>query len=159
MRIGLVIADFEMSYSTSFQHTSRVKYLVDFNSSIVQHIKTNLCLLRERVARNEATNVHVGFEISVEDVEHVQHLLNQIVEKYTADYNDYRQSLKINSILQKLREANTPTAKDLAKEVLGEVLGNETPEKQTKKQRIEEEANRLSIERRLKTLKKKSTKP
>lgn len=42
MKIGLIIADFESSYSSSFQHTARVKYGVDFNTSNVDTLGMKL---------------------------------------------------------------------------------------------------------------------
>jgi len=158
MRIGLIIADFEQSYTSSFQHTARVKYGVDFNSSNVDKMKLNLFELNKRLVNNQAAPVHVGYEITLADVQHVENLFNQIIDRYSADFSDRRPNRKIYDIIQKLREANTPTAKDLAKEVVTAVLTPEQPAKLTKKQKINAEAEKLSKQRILDTIKKKSAK-
>ncbi len=38
MKIELIITEFESSYSTSGQHTARVKYHIDFNTSNVDKV-------------------------------------------------------------------------------------------------------------------------
>ena len=158
MRIGLIIADFEQSYTSSFQHTARVKYGVDFNSSNVDKMKVKLDELKTKLVSNQAAPVHVGYEITLADVQHVENLFNQIIDRYSADFSDRRPNRKIYDIIQKLRDASTPTAKDLAKEVVTAVLTPEQPAKLTKKQKINAEAEKLSKQRILGTIKKNSAK-
>jgi hypothetical protein len=157
-RIGLIIADFEMSYSTSFQHTARVKYEVDFNTSNVDSLITNLSLLKDRVINKQHNNKHVGLEITVEDVFHVENLLNQILERYKVVFGVLPKNRKIYTINQKLRESEEPTAKDLAKQVLGEIFSQEKPEKLSRKEQIERAAKLKSKQRALDAIKRNSAK-
>jgi hypothetical protein len=131
MRIGLIIADFEMSFTTSFQHTARVKYGVDFNSSNAYALGLIL---------------------------HVQNLLNQILEKYREVFHVLPPNMKIYTITQKLKESEAPSAKELAKEVLTEVLNPEKPAKTTKAERKKADAEALSAKRALAIIRKNSAK-
>ena len=158
MRIELIIADFESTYSTSFQHTARVKYGVDFNTSNVDTLSLKLDELKEKVVKNLCNNVHVGLEITVDHVSHVQYLLNQILEKYKEVFHILPVNRKIYTINRKLREADLPSTKDLAKQVLVEILTPETTAKQTKAQRIKTDAEALSKRRTLEIIKKNSAK-
>ena len=122
MRIGLIIADFESSYSTSFQHTARVKYDVDFNTSNVDTLGTKLAELREKIRLNQHKNVHVGFQITLDHVIHVERLLNQILERYKEVYYVLPSNRKIYTINQKLREAESLSPEDLVKKALVAML-------------------------------------
>ena len=82
MRTGLVIADFEMSFSTSFKHTARVKYEVDFNNSNIIDTLDNMEQLKNNMSSNKARDVHVGLPITLKDVEHVQLLLKDLIQRY-----------------------------------------------------------------------------
>lgn len=158
MKIGLIIADFESSYSTSFQHTARVKYGVDFNTSNVDTLSLKLGELKEKVLANQWNDVHVGLEITVDHVTHVQYLLNQILERYKEVFHVLPTNRKIYTINQKLREAETPSPKEIAKQVLGEILTPDIPAKPTKKQRIKADAEAVSKRRALDLIKKNSAK-
>lgn len=103
MKIGLIIADFESSYSSSFQHTARVKYGVDFNTSNVDTLGMKLNELKIKLQNNQHNDVHVGFEITTEHVIHVENLLNQIIIKYKEEFNTLPINRKIYTINQKLR--------------------------------------------------------
>lgn len=158
MRIGLKIVDFESSYTTSFQHTARVKYGVDFDTSVVNDIKVKLGELKHKVELSQSNNVHVGFEITLEYVIHVQHLLNQIIEKYIETFHFLPPNTKVYTILRKLKEAESPTVKELAKEVLVEIINPETSGKPTKSQKLADAADAMSKRRALKTINKLSSK-
>lgn len=158
MRIGLVIADFESSYSTSFQHTARVKYGVDFNTSNIDAIRLKLNDLKAKYELNQHNNVHVGYEITLEDIVHVQNLLNQISEKYREVYQVLPPNMKIYTINQKLKETESPSASELAKQVLTEVLSPVKPDTLTKKEQIEADAKAISARRALDLIKKNSAK-
>ena len=64
---------------------------------------------------------------------------------------------KIYTINQKLREAETPSSSDIAKQVLSEILSPKT-DKLTKKERLEIDAKAKSEERALKIIQKNSKK-
>jgi hypothetical protein len=156
MRIGLIIADFEMWYSTSFQHTARVKYDVDFNTSNVDTLGDNLEVLRRKVEANQGKNVHVGLDIDLEHVQHVQKLLQQILAKYKLEFGTLPINRKLYTITQKLREHEAAAPKEIAKQVLSEILSPIPSEKLTKKQRMEIEADALSKRRALEAIQKAS---
>ena len=158
MRIGLIIADFEMSFTTSFQHTARVKYGVDFNSSNVDNLGLKLKELKNKFELHQQNDVHVGLELTLEHIIHVQNLLNQIVEKYREVFKVLPPNMKIYTIIQKLKESEAPSAKELAKEVLKEVLTPEKEVKLTKSDRINVEAEKFSKQRALDLIKKNSAK-
>ena len=134
MRIGLIIADFEIHYCTSFIHTARVKYGVDFNTSNVDTLGLKLTELKEKIHTNQFNDVHVGFEITMEHVLHVEHLLNEILSRYKEVFNYLPSNRKIYTINQKLRESELPPTKELAQEVLNAILTPDKPAKQTKSQ-------------------------
>ena len=158
MRIGLIIADFEIHYCTSFIHTARVKYGVDFNTSNVDTLGLKLIELKEKIQANQFNDVHVGFEITLEHVLHVEHLLNEILSRYKEVFSYLPSNRKIYTINQKLRESEIPPVAEMAKEVVQKILTPETPPKQTKKQRIEADAEAMSKQRALEYLRKNGAK-
>lgn len=158
MRIGLIIADFEMSYTTSFQHTARIKYKVDFNSSNIDNLASKLKELKANVELKQYNNVHVGFDITLEHVLHIENLLDQILIKYKEFFQVLPPKMKIYAIMQKLKEADSPSAKDLAKEVLNEVLNPDKATKHTKVEKIKADAKKVSKQRALKIIRKNSAK-
>ena len=70
--------------------------------------------LKDKVENNQSFDVHVGFEITLEHVVHVQDLLNKILENYLEVFGRLPINRKINTINQKLREENSPSTVDLA---------------------------------------------
>jgi len=154
MKIGLIIADFESSYSTSFQHTARVRYDVDFNTSNVDTLGLKLEELKEKLVKNECKDVHVGLEITLEHVTHIQHLLQQILERYKQVFDVLPVNRKIYTINQKLRDAELPSPTEMAKQVLEEILNPATPAKQSKAQKIKKDAKALSQKRALNLIKR-----
>ena len=158
MRIGLLIADFETYYCTSFQYTARVKYNVDFNTSNVDTLGLKLMELKHKVETKEHKNVHVGFQITLDHVIHVEHLLNQILDRYREVFHVLPSNRKIYTINQKLREAESPSAKDLAKDVLKEIFTPEIKGKPTKSERIKADAKAVSEKRALDIIRKNRAK-
>ena len=153
IRIGLIIADFEMNYSTSFQHTARRKFDVDFDTSNVDSLSEKLSDLRYKVENNIQNEVHVGFEITLEHVIHVQELLQKILNRYIELFGKLPVNRKIYTINDKLREAETPSIKELAKEIVVEILNPKT-EKLTRAERLKIDADAKSQERALKLIQK-----
>ncbi len=158
MRIGLIIADFESSYSTSFQHTARVKYGIDFNTSNVDVLGIKLDDLKNKIELNQFSDVHVGVEITLEDVIHVQNLFNQILDKYQEVFSVRPSNRKIYTINHKLRESESPSAIDLVKEVLKEVFNPEKAVKQTKLEKKKADAEKVSKQRALALIRKNTAK-
>lgn len=147
-----------MSFTTSFQHTARVKYGVDFNSSNADALGLKLNDLKGKFELNQHNDVHVGLEITLEHIMHVQNLLNQILEKYREVFKVLPPNMKIYTITQKLKESEAPTAKELAKEVLTEVFNPEKPAKLTKIEQKKADAEALSAKRALAIIRKNSAK-
>jgi hypothetical protein len=153
MKIVLIIADFEMHYSTSFQYTARVKYEVDFDTSNVDSLGEKLDELKYKVENKQYRDVHVGFEISLEHVMHIQDLLQKILNRYNELFGRLPINRKIYTINQKLREAEAPTSSDIAKQVLNEILSPKT-DKLTKAEKLKIDADAKSKERALKIIQK-----
>jgi hypothetical protein len=157
MRIGLIIADFELHYTTSFLSTARRKYDVDFTSSNVDSIVENLNELRNKVENNICNDVHVGFEITLEHVIHTQELIEKILNRYTELFGRLPINRKIYTINDKLRQAESPTTREMAKEVVMEIL-NPKVEKLSKAEKLKIDADAISKERALKQIKTNSKK-
>lgn len=155
IRTSLIIADFESNYSTSFQYTARVKYGVDFNTSNVDALGVKLNELKYKVENNIHNDVHVGLPITLEHIVIVEELLQEILNRYTSLFGRLPINRKIYTINQKLREAETPTTKEIAKEVIGEILNPKT-EKLTKTEKLKIDAKAKSKERAIKLLQKNS---
>jgi leucyl-tRNA synthetase len=126
MRIGLIIADFELHYTTSFLSTARRKYDVDFTSSNVDSIVENLNELRNKVENNICNDVHVGFEITLEHVIHTQELTEKITNRYCELFGRLPINKKIYTINDKLRQAESPSTREMVKEVVMEILNPKT---------------------------------
>ena len=157
MRIGLIIADFEMSFTTSFKHTSRVKYGVDFTNSNIGSIEEKIIELKQRLQDGKFCSVHVGYDFTLHDVEHVQNLLRDIVLKYTTLTGRVTfTNKKIYTLIQQLRSVENKTPNEIAKEVLREILIPPTPAILPLKDRLKADAKQKSIERALKIIKKNS---
>ncbi len=157
MRIGLVIADFEMSFTTTFKHTSAVKYNVKFTNSNTVDIIEKLNQLHHNLRSGEANKVHVGYDITVQDVEHVQSLINAILTSYKELFTT-TPPRKIYNLINQLREAEKQTPRQIAKEVLKEILNPATTPKLTAKQQLEADTETLSKKRKLKLIQKHSAK-
>jgi hypothetical protein len=158
MRTGLLLAEFESTYSTSFKYTARVKYGVDFDTSNVDSLSTKLSELKRKLEANEFNEVHVGFEITLEHVEYVIFLLNEILDRYKSIFHGLPTNRKIYTVNQKLREAEAPNAKDIAKEALKSLLSPESPKKLSKAEQLKADAKAVSAKRALEILRKNSAK-
>jgi len=157
MRIGLIIADFDSHFTTSFKHTARVKYNVDFTNSNVGNITENLKTLHHNMQTGNVNAVHVGYDFSLQDVEHIQQLLHTIIRSYTEYfYAPPPPGKKIYDLMRQVREAATPTPEQTAKQIVKDIITPPTNDKkQSKKEKTEEAAKVLSKERALKLLQRK----
>ncbi len=114
--------------------------------------------MREKIQSNQHRNVHVGFQITLDHVIHIESLLNQILERYKEVFYVLPSNKKIYTINQKLREAESPSTKDIAKEVLREILNPKTKPKQTKSEKMKADAEEVSKKRALALIQKNSAK-
>lgn len=102
-------------------------------------------------------DVHVGFEITIEHVEHVQDLLQKILNRYIEVFGNLPANKKIYTLNQKLREAETPSSSEIAKQVLGEILRPKT-QNLSKAEKLKIDVATKSKERVLKLIQKNSKK-
>ena len=156
MSIGLIIADFESSFSSSFQHTARVKYDVDFNTSAIVDITEKLTDLKGRVENKQGKPVHVGLEISMDHVNTVILRLSQIRAKYIELFGIVNTNQKIYDMNRKIRDAVSKSPEDIAREVVKEILSAPKPAKKSQKDRIKEAADVFSKQRALKAIQKRA---
>lgn len=147
-----------MSSTTSFQHTARVKYEVVFDSSNISSLSLKLVDLKTKIELQRYKDVHVWYQVTLEEVIHVENLLNQIIENYRVTFHVLPPNMKVFTVIQKLKEVNSPSAKDLAKEVLNEVLNPEKVGKPNKTELLKAAADKFSKELMIKIIKKNSGK-
>lgn len=159
MRIVHIRTEFETSFTLSFLYTSQVKYNVEFTNDSIADIAEYLLMLWTNLINGNQNNIHVCYDFCLPDVEHVESLLEKIVEKYRELFpmKSY-QRLKIYTAIEQIREVETKTPEEIAREVLNHILTPAQPTKQTKKQRIEEAAKAKSKERILNMIRKNRAK-
>ncbi len=155
--INRLVADFEMSYTTSFKHTAKIKYGVEFTNSDLPDIILHLKKLKKCIETNTYNNnVHVGYDFGLNDVEHILEILSNIITEYSTKYSiDSPPSMKIYSIIDHIRAKNAKSPSDLAREVISGMISTPSNQKKSKKIDQEEKANQLSITRALKNSQKK----
>jgi hypothetical protein len=150
MRIGLIIAEFESGFASSFKHTARVKYGVDFDSSVIEQILTNLGHLRHKIQSEEYVDIKVGWEMQLDHVLMLESTLTQILNRYEEVFGIRPLNKKVYEVNQKLRESELLSPQEYAKVVLREVLTPVKQEKKSAQKQIKEDAQRLSVRRALK---------
>ncbi len=154
MKINLIIADFESAFSSSFKHTARTQFDIDFNSSIIQDIIDKLNLLKKKIEAGEVKNIHVGWQMDINHVNLIEQRLNQILNHYEEFFN-YRPLIqKIYSVNSKLIELEIPNPKDFAQNVIKDLLAPAGKVKKSKKEVQHHETFTLSLTRALKANKK-----
>ena len=154
--INRLVADFEMSYTTSFRHTAKIKYGVEFTNSDLPDIILHLKKLKKCIEINPSnTKVHVGYDFGLNDVEHILEILSNIITEYSTKYSiDSPPSKKIYSLIEHIRKKNAKSPSDLAREVISGMISTPSNHKKSKKIDQEEKANQLSIARALKNTQK-----
>lgn len=152
MRTRLIIADFETYFGSSFKHTARVKYSFDFKNSNLNDIIEGLEQLKQNINAGHDTGLHVGFQITIEDVEHLQGLIQEIITRYKTDIS-LNLPKKIYTIINNLRQVQERPSIEIAKEVLNEIFRPTEPDKSlSRKDQIKEDARLLSKANALKAL-------
>lgn len=156
METGLLIAALEMSYTTSFKHTARVKYNVDFTNSNINDIIVKLHQLKDNMLSDEINNVHVGYEIIIQDVEHILNIITALLNRYKELFKNV-QPKKLYTLFSHLKDADKQTPKQIAKDVLKDIL---TPEqkKLTHKEQLQVKAEAKSKQRLIDIIKKSNAK-
>lgn len=154
MRIGLIIAEFESGFGSSFKHTARVQYDVDFESSTIQDILDNLILLEKRILSGEGKSVKVGWQMSLDHVKMLQSLLKQILDKYEEYFHASPENQKIYSVNHKLRETELSSPKDFALDAIKSIFVPVKEDKLSNKERLRLQAESLSRSRAIKAYQK-----
>ncbi len=151
LRIGLVIADLEMRFSTTFKTCSNDYYGVTFENSDVIENLNKLNRLLELVSQGCNYKGYMRFKITREDVETIIKQFSMVVSRYNELYGPVPRQMKVYALYNILREAEKPTAEQIANQALAHIL---TPQKTTKKPTKQESAENLSKERQLKRIRK-----
>lgn len=154
MRIALIIAESESGFASSFKHTARVQYEVDFESSTISDIQDNLYLLKNRFTDGLKKEVKVGWEMNLEHIEMLQSSLEQIINKYQELFYVCPLKSKVYSVTNKLRESEVSDSKAFALDVLKHVFNPIKEKKKTKQDRIKEKADNMALNRALKAHRK-----
>ncbi len=149
----------DSTFATSFKHTSRVLYGIDFENSNVLKIVDKLNELNHNVINNINTGKHVGAPITTDDVIIVLNTLQSIINHYKAMNNidAIPSKTKLHDMVKDIRANETVNVKGLAKEVVQEVFQPvKSDKKLTKKEKFKEEVNKKSDERMLGMMKKRA---
>ena len=153
--INRIIADFEMSYTTSFRHTAKIKYGVEFTNSHLPDVIRNLKELKSCIVSKKSYHIHVGYDFGISEVQHILVLLAQLINFYSDQYSiDDPPAKKIYALIDHIRVQSEKSSKEIAREIISDIISPKGNQKMTKKQSLEEEANRMSIERAIKYSKK-----
>jgi hypothetical protein len=148
---------FDMIFTTSFKHTGKVLYEVEFSNSNVLEIIEKLNELKYRVENNISTGKHVGAQIDTNDVQLALNTLEKIIEHYMkiTGLTELSVNTKTYKMISYVRDSERLNVKTVAKEVLDEVLGPEKKDKKlTREEMIKAGAEQKTLERRLDLLKK-----
>lgn len=145
-------------FTTSFKHTSRVLYSVAFETSNVAKTVEKLKELEYNFTNDISTGKHVGYKITHDDIVLASQSLRSLILEYELknEILVIPSRLKLHEMTKELRENEAQlNVKGLAKEVVSEILQPaKTDKKLTKKQQLEESANKKSLERKIEMLKK-----
>jgi hypothetical protein len=145
-------------FTTSFKHTARVLYSVSFETSNVIKTVERVNELENNFVNGINTGKHVGAQITIEDITLVSKTLYSLMLQYELmnEIQSIPSRLKLHEMTKELRDnIEKVNVKDLAKEVVSEILQPIKPEKKlTKKQELEELAEKKSLERQLEKIKK-----
>jgi hypothetical protein len=158
MRIGLIIADWEMSYTTSFQHTAAKKYKVDFSSSNVQSIRENLHQLKQNISTGNINPVHVGYDFTLQEVERIEHLLETLITRYHENFGAVPTNRKLYTLIHQLKEAETPTTQQIAKDVVQQIFTPPPNKNISEKEQLQADIEAKRKQRLLTMIQKKGAK-
>ncbi len=154
MRIGLIITAFESEFASSFTHTARVKFGVEFESSNVESILKNLKILKIKINSGMETDVKVGWQMYLDHVIKFERLLNDILNKYEEIFYVRPLDKKVFTINAKLRETEQQNPKDIAMEVLQAVFTPPEKKKISREEQIKLKVHNKCISRGIKILNK-----
>ena len=153
MEINLILKEFESGFGSSFMHTSRVNYDVDFNNSNIWDVKEKLEILHARVESGKSNNKHVGWPMDIKHLELLQNCLEKIIDKYKSIFSvEPPRDMKFRDIDRILRyitlkESNEKPALEDVSQTYSSVS-----KKQSSKDELEQYAVIFSKVRNLKAL-------
>jgi hypothetical protein len=145
MNILTIVNEFEANYASSFKYTANVKYGIEFKTSIIEDIETNLQLLHKVFLTGKSKSVKVGWEMTIDHIERLQDLLEKIIIEYKSRFKIHPKKMKIYEVNRKIREWELPSPKEFSKTVINEIIIQEKPEKLTKAERLKKEAEAFNI--------------
>ena len=147
-------------FTTSFKHTARMLYSVPFETSNVIKTVEKVDELEYNFINGISTGKHVGLQITIDDITLVKQSLKAIILYYqlSNDISSIPSRLKLREMIKEILDnVDKVNVKDLAKEVVTEILKPaKTEKKLTKKELLLEEASKKSLERQMEMIKKLS---
>lgn len=145
-------------FTTSFKHIARELYSVSFETSNVIKTVERLKELENNFTKGINTGKHVGAQITIDDITLARQTLYSLIIQYEFmnEIQTIPSRIKLHEMTKELREyEKCINVKDLAKEVVSEILMPIKPEKKlTKKQELDELAAKKSFERQIEKIKK-----
>lgn len=149
---------FESVFTTSFKHTSSMLYSVTFETSNVAVTQSKLIELEHNFKNGINTGKHVGLQITLDDITIVKQSLYTLILSYELMHEIHAvpSKLKLHEMFKELRENGAKKdVEEMAKEVLNKILIPEKSEKKpSKKEQMQELANKKSAERQIEMIKK-----
>lgn len=142
-----LIAEFEMSFTTSVKHTASVKWNVTFESSNLHSTLTNLEQLKHNLHNNQPNPVHVGWEITLQNVEGIQAILNELLNRWK-QHTHLPPPAKLYKFLDRLREMETLTPEQLIERTVNKLTKPKPSPKLSKKEQEQADIDSL-IQRRV----------
>lgn len=154
MSIVHIINEFESNFGSTFQSSARRYYEVDFSSSTIQNILSNLQTLEGRIKTDASDRTKEKWWMELDFVQSMQLQLSSILEEYEKRFYSMPTNKKIFEVTQKLRESEQPSAKEIASKALEYLFTPGEGKKQTKRESKEREAAMQSLLRAQKATKK-----
>jgi hypothetical protein len=154
MKIGLIISEFESGFASSFKHTSRVQYEVDFDSSRVGSILENLQILKKKLQLGHRKDVKVGWVMTIDHVIMLERLLLLILDEYENVFFIRPVNDKIYSVNSKLRQIDAPNPKEFANDVVRSLFISDDKKQISPSEKLKKQAEEMSLKRALKAIKK-----
>lgn len=151
LRIGLVIADLEMRFSTTFKTCSNDYYGIAFDNSDVSANIDKLNTLLNLVKSGCNYKGHMRHKITTEDVTTILQRFTRVFDRYNDLYGPVPRNMKLYTLFNLIRQAEEPNPEQIARQALESILKRKTP---TIKPSKVELAEKLSMERQLQRIKK-----
>ncbi len=146
-----------MSFSTTFKHVAHIKWNVPFENSNTERTLTNLKQLKNNIRNGQSCTVHVGYDLTLHDVERVENLLNELLNRWK-EQTSIPPPPKLYTFLQQLRDLETPTPTQMAEQIVREILTPSPTQNQSKADKKQAEIEAIKQKRRLDMLRNQNKK-